>query len=479
MKSKILFYLVFLFAVVTFSSCNKMEDEVVPQNQPTRIYTAEEAMTILSREDHWPTPEEIFSFLKSDTITAGEKPWEKKETTKIPDEELKNSGSTIDIAFSYGEVFVSFSGDTVKQVIYWSVIENGGGQNYLLEKGTVVKHFDLSINLLYTEFYIGWESNDPYCVEVSIQTNLQAYQYDYLSLNFNYPITWGTLNFQRYMEITNGMKMYLPKIDFILSAEFNSVGKIIEFNPRYQNQINIDFEIQENAVAVIDFFLANYGIGKNTQIIFNITEKGNCEVKKEISINIGENLPYSIQFPLSFEPEEVGFFTKIFHNGIVEYGEYQQKKAVVMNPNGTIPLMYQLGGIVNIAPFYSFYEYTQEEIYDVYYKVYQIPEDPGQYQGGLEDLKDDLLDYVNDMVNSMEIYNEELEDFVESYHEELTSCQKDQIIDITGWILIKIQKTINQMEEIVEIYQLEMPENWLEELEETLAQTNQILSELQ
>ncbi len=87
MKSKILFYLVFLFAVVTFSSCNKMEDEVVPQNQPTRIYTAEEAMTILSREDHWPTPEEIFSFLKSDTITAGEKPWEKK---KLQKSQMKN-----------------------------------------------------------------------------------------------------------------------------------------------------------------------------------------------------------------------------------------------------------------------------------------------------------------------------------------------------------------------------------------------------
>jgi len=472
-----MFFLIFV-VVATFtmmaSSCKKAET-VSPQQENSSIYTAEQVAQLLSQEENWPKAEEIFDLLSLNT--KGSRPWEKKEMAG--NKVLKSTENSMDIAFSQlsCDGVIILPGDTVKQTLSWSVIDHSYGYSnpILLENGTIVRYFTLPFNLVKTEFSIGW-NNNPSCEEVTFTSNIQE---EYMTLNFNYPSNHGTLNFQMYKP--SQFVMCLPKLDFILSAELNPVGKIVEFNPCYQTTVNLDFDIQENVVAVIDLWTESIvGLEKNSQIVLTIFNEEQCSIGKCLTINIGETVPLSISIPTSFQPGEVGYYTKNFQNGIIHYGDYVGKKAELFDPNQTeLPLMYQLIALVDIEPFYQSINMLQNDLYQqVDRKLGEIPEDPEQYQGNLEDLKDDLIDYTGIVVNLLENFNDKLEDFIENNKEELTSCQKENVICNGQWIIVRVNKTINKMEGIVEIYGLEMPENWLEELEQTLAQTNQILSGL-
>jgi len=441
--------------IATTSSCKK-EESTTPTS---KVYTAEEMSIILNSKTP-PSNEELVLNL-----------WEGKVSG------LKSGLSTAKVGFPLlSSNFMQLPNNEYALYSAWTIIDNGSP----VERGHIADIYDSQAQLIRQEFYIGWNINNPFCIQVNFTSGLQ--NIGSVKLNFSYLTSYGEFNFAENYYV-NSVNIYLANTEFRVSWELfvngstTSLGGMKEFHPSTTQQIDMTPEINGNCTHFVIFNLPENVNGEDIQIEIGVMPVDGSYVKDNITLNVPESWYNNFLIPLVFEPGQINYQVKRFVNGFIEYGESGSLRAVLDSPGYNL---YNLVELIDINQLVSITYRNTNEILQISNKLNQIPIDPNQYQGNLEVLYANVASWYSHHSNIVDYYYIFLDEFIQENRDNLTYSQKMYIKElIMSQFLQNSYGITNNFYNLVMAYQINsLPENWLFMINQKNDQINELISNL-
>lgn len=450
-KNRIFGYLFFVVvATITMmaSSCKKDESIVGPAGPNT--YSTEEMKSLLGSEEYLPNTDSILMIWKENNF-GGFK-----------------SEPIIGVRLGYpSNFFIPLPNGNYNQlVVYFIVVSCSDFSDSLFDTGRVKTEYNGQAQIVgKPQLLPGWE-NESDCVKVTFDCTNQNTE-DIL-LTFTCTTIGGEISFtKKYQEV-----IYLPQIYIKLLAKManSMLAETQEFHPGCTDHISINLIPNENIDYIIDYDLPS-NVNGGDQIIFDVFGKTDTVYRQRLPINISQQTPMTIQFGLNFVPDQVNILIKHIDNETHVTTEEQlpPKRAELLDPNGNI---YKIVDLIDIDGYVYLIDGKATEINSIRLQLIDLAHTPPSNIGEL------VFDLFLNYYIQLDVINSLMGSVVLNYSEKLTRRQKWELIFHLNNFAAKSMFCKMKFEEVVNGYQISMPENWLTNTMEKIMSIFNIVDQL-